>query len=561
MSTVNGEELIVVGETTSATGTAQQAAAWSSSQQNNANQRPNQDRVDMGTTSPTIDAVDFKTLAMRSAPQRSLPADGEKYLRMVQERLEKCNIKCTRLNTVNGVIFHSGDAGIACLFVDQFDISSEFIPITRFNKKVTDDASSILPGVTIIEYFYVTSHEYPYPEKLFDAINSIVSTVRTPITLKSMGENEFRYNNNFARVKDSLDVLSPSGIPEHIQFGTCLEMCTTQLMNKSGFTSWNNRKQEDEQSWIPIISVGGYTDFVENLSYTDLGRNFTPIVHVSANNITIKNPVLILVMLCVAYQNFIANGMWSSHFKVALNQHPNIGSLVIDPETKNPVPITDYTEQRKFIDRACGKPVLVVDTIEGRLDSTGINMLSDKVGNARLIELFANFVNSSRPISDIKTITRNVMEQYIGYVYTGGNYYDSRSIDYFKLVETKLMDRDIRDTFLQYSVRPEARLATLARIGYGDVRPLYTNRICILEPSTLKYITDYIAVAFKPLSDAAKDSNWDVSNFAALGDEFANLYDGHRDVFQAAGGYTRDIFDRKDSFGDFYRNIYRGNNW
>ena len=163
-------------------------------------------------------------------------------------------------------------------------------------------------------------------------------------------------------------------------------------------------------------------------------------------------------------------------------------------------------------------------------------------------------------MTDIKRITRNVMEQYIGYVYTSGNYYDSRSVDYFKLVEAKLMDRDIRDTFLQYSVRPEARLSTLARIGYGDVRSLYTNRICILEPSTLKYITDFISVAFKPLSDAAKDSNWDVSNFATLGEEFANLYEGHRDVFQAAGGYTRDIFDRRDSFGDVYRNIYRGNN-
>lgn len=554
---INGEEMEIVGEHTSS---QQPAFGQQVSQEKPVEtQQSTQSRVDMRTTNPTIEAVDFKTLAMRSAPQRSLPADGERYLHLVQERLEKCDIKCTRLNTINGVIFHSGGIGIACMFVDQFDMSSEFIPITRYNSKVADDAKNIINGVYIVDYFYVTSHDYAFPEKLFDAVRSIMETLRSPITLGSMGAQDYRYNNNFSRVKDVLDALSPSGIPEHVQFGSCLEMCTTQILDKSGFRSFENRKRDDEQSWVPIISVGAYTDFVENMTYTDAGRNFTPLVHVSANNTTIKSPVLTLVMLCMAYQNFIVNGMWSSHFKVALNQHPNIGSLVIDPETKSPVPITDYADQRKFIDRACGKPILVVDTIEGRLDSPGVNMLSNKKGNETLISLFSEFIGTSRPMSDIDRITRSVMEQYTGIIRTEGEYIDSRSVDYFKLIEKQLMDRDIRDTFLQYSVRPEARLAMLARIGYGEVRSLYTNRICIIEPKALKYITDCVSGVFKPLSDAAKDSNWDVSNFASLGDEFANLFDGYRDVFQSAGGYTRDTFDRSGVFGDVYRNVYRGN--
>lgn len=441
-------------------------------------------------TSPDVDASLFFTGVVRASEDVSLSVEGEEYLNQVKKIINDVDNKfrVTRLNNTGSYIVTHDNNNLAVPFVFQETLSRPnrpFYPYSESLKRVLENAVAFVEGKKdVVTPIMITPQDYPKAKAMaLSIVFMIKDTFNNAATVNALERCKFRIITDQARAINNLKQVYPNGVIPYTQYAISVEIAKNDNRN-----SCFNR--EEDENWVPLFTIGGYTEFIKNRSHYGEPITFTPLVNISSVAIRYTSIALLPTIIRVAYDSFIRNKMYLAPFRHFDNNEYNLGNLALS-EDPNTSLIKNSQEFDEFVHRILYNPVLCVEFTQGEFVYPGLSLIIDPDRVMVLKQILTNsFTNEYA--NAISGIPNNMIASGIGY-YTGyakydGNIVDTRNIDYFKICRGNVNNRGLLDAFLGYSSRPEDRIKAIVDAGFDSI---IDGQDCVQSLyTTVKYILD-----------------------------------------------------------------------
>lgn len=320
---------------------------------------------------------------------------------------------------------------------------------------------------------------------------SIASTVlRNEPLIISINQNE---------VMPFIERLSPHGIPGRHDIGFKLSLAPQNMNYQSKqeiFANWKNEVED-------IAAVTAYTEIVTGPVDPMTGiPKFVPVIHITDVVSRIQDIRMYVILVSLAAEIFVRQGLWEHQFTRFKKDEPNLGSLVNDPNTKDLMFIDSAPALKSFIYTYMTPPVMVVDTLDGRwrIPETELTVLS---ASAEFNDLKRQALAScfSDLCSSLSLDQANNLMPFIPYAFEntglasiGGELMDTREIDYLRLATNWKSEVGTAALLMQraFGAKPSERFDLQKRF-YSDAVALYNNNIIRVDLTAIGAIQAEIA--------------------------------------------------------------------
>lgn len=498
--------------------------------------------IGSGRTAPNMD---FGTRLIAAQSARSLSPDGEVYFKDLIALIEKEGFKYERLPRTNGYFIHNDLHGVVLIFAEHVPVSSEgqryteYTPVSRQCDRAITETQEIYPNIPVLDSYLVIPEDYTRASNMFNQIKRTFEYGLTDVMRYEdfSDKNVFRLSNNLYQIKTYTDQLSPNGIMPHIQFGVAVEYCADN--------NYDSRRDDSNYRWIPYVVIGAYVDFAVKERVRDYDQYIQPIVHISSIVTPVPSLYVLPVALSAAYEMFIGRETWKDVFTDFTGKQPNIGSLLINEKTNRPTIVESIRQRDQFIAKCCCAPIFTIDIQEGRASIPGLKLLINKKHREVVKNILADFFSDSSIVDKLDCVVFDSVEEYTGVVNDNGSLRDTRSIDYFRVIEN-IQDLEIAANFLVHT-RPEDRMKDIKDAGFNELKSYYSNWTCIFDPGDIITIADKISTAFTPIMGDMKDRSMMGFNFSPdLGERFRRPFANGGSILRPGGRtytgrYTSDL--------------------
>ena len=454
----------------------------------------------------------FLNEVLEAKTNRYLSSEGTEFVNKLIEALKKKDIKCEILPRTNTYLFHNGKASIGIIFEEHTVANSNMKPKTRtFQEayKEADERFRQYPIVNIVlcakvDYERVAQYELYITRALKYGIEGAES-----FNIDSIANNNmFRVTCNKFAVDQLVEEMSVHKVLPHYTYGLVLEMCTDPKYRPNRYNDYNN---QDDNNWVPIMVVPAYTSFVvkDSMQYGYTETKFVPQIHISEPMCLFPNIKMIPLVVSLAMQHFLVNGLWKEQFNDYSENGANIGNLWFNNETNQPERVNDKREREQFIHMHCETPTIVFDIENGRASIPGISLMSVMDNQKPFLSQFAQFFNDDS-FNHFTRVVAAPFVEYTGVVNYDGKLTDARAFDYFKVIKACNNQRDLLEKFITLPYNPEDKLMALASMNFS-VQSLYDTAMCILEPEVLVAITRAIGARINVLNQTTGGAYVDFS--------------------------------------------------
>jgi len=423
----------------------------------------------------------------------TLSPEGEKYLTDLKKALNDEGFEVTRLVDTGMHLVYSkagSNIGIGLFFSECAPRQNRmFMPITKSLSRYYADVSKHAKNVNCIDIIMITPQDYICVKQM---ASRLVSSIRFLMTdsasIANMSKFQFRLVTNQNATMSRIKQLSPHGVLPYMQYAVSLEVATEDRNTQT----FNGFRHQDEIDWRPVFTLGGYTEFIYDRDARSDYPPFIPVVTISECAIRYSPITMLPMIIYAAYDGFIRSGLYLDPFKNVGERGANIGELVMHNNVS--CRINDSYEMDTFINKYVGKPLLAVDITEGRINYHGFNLMchqdSTKFLSDCIIRSTGGNINAANNFPE--SFVKGRSEMYTGVVNLNGDLVDTRSIDYFTVVNSKNDEQLVR-RFLNYNSRPEDRMQAIYDAGYGA--SVGSNSGLTSYYSTYKYLLDEKAMA------------------------------------------------------------------
>jgi len=523
----------------------------------NENQNRRRNAPEINTFMNELQAADADT---------TLSPEGEKYLNDLKKALHDEGFEVMRLVETGMHLIYSKNSsgkhiGIGIFFSECAPRQNKmFMPLTKSLNRYFSDVTKNAPHIPCIDIIMITPYDYPCVKQMASKlVNSIRFSMTDSASLSNMSKFQFRLVTNQNSTLSRIKQLSPHGVLPYMQYAISLEVA------KEDQNSLRNnmfRSQEDIE-WQSVFTLGGYTEFLYDRGARSDHPPFIPIVTISECAIRYSPVTMLPMIIYAAYDGFIRSGMYLEPFRNMGDRGANIGELVM--QNNMSCRINDPAEMEAFINKYVDKPMLAIDLTEGRMNYHGFNMMCNAENNEFLTNLIANSVHPDERNRVLASIPRNMVseraEMYTGVVNLNGDIVDTRSIDYFSVVNSKNDDQLI-NRFLELNMRPDSRMQAIYDAGYGA--SVGSNAGLTSYYSTYKNIIDVVAMQeFFNIAGGlnlimAGSANYNPAlNFSSLRNSAKMLYDNNIISSMNNNFYTsRNMNNYRGASVDAWRNAH-----
>lgn len=506
-------------------------------------------RQNVGTTGASAKMPGFKDIILVARSERPLTPEGKKYLERLTEILctpEK-NIKLVRLPQTNAYLFHRDGKGFGIVFKEHIPAQNNLKPASTYNEKVYREIQERYQGIDVLDVVDIHSTDYICVDNMGRHIEAVLTYALDSNAAMGFNaiidkNNIFRVVTNIHTVNQAISEVSPHGVPANVKVGFTLDICTSQDINPYKF---NNPRDTDNYDWTTIFAVGAYVDFSKLNNFATDGPQYTPLVHISEITSLIPTPRILPIVLALATDTFLGKGLWKEAVSSYTGQ-PNIGSLIITADGVVQS-VSNIGDREEFINKFCTPAVLCLDALDGRASIPGLNLFAIPNGNSILASCFNEFFNMNM-LNQGMSLTLDTYEEFTGIVRTGSMDKDSRSLDYFEMINAAGGNRQLLDRFLIRDGRPNQRLLDLQEAGFTSIVPMYQNNMCILNPEAMLAFCSAVGQQMPVLSELTNNFNgMNMNVLRDIGQRFATGFQN------APGGMFNAPFSGRSFGGTNYR--------
>ena len=434
--------------------------------------------------------------------QVSLSEEGMKYYNALRKGLEDTTwpypLTCMRLNEPSEAYLFENEkenVGVIVVFLEMYysgDNNDE--SIVRLYGQARDNCRTMMEAAgrnfSTLSVIGVTKHDYDRVNCMItDIRNKIISFCDTSIsamTIRSLDSLQVSLNPNKDKVQDFIRKISPMGVPAMMEFGFTVDVVIPKSPNQH-FIAGQRNKYENETRTIAAIT--GKVDFMAQNngfmmgdSFSNMFNNkpqFLPMVNITSILSVIQTYDIIPLYLPLAYQMFIAGGLWKTPFRnFGSKSSINIGNLLENRETGQLYEMNSDLDVENFINAFCMPAILVLSVTEGRPYIPGLNWFATPSGSEHIDNAFNKFFEQPNLLVGDPVTAR--IAEYVGTVTFDSELCDSRYIDYLHVVRDHPNEAANLRKMLTYNGLPADRAKLIKEIS-PDYRTLYLNMNCALS--------------------------------------------------------------------------------
>lgn len=444
--------------------------------------------------------MSFHDEVMKSKIARTLSSDGTAFINTLTEILEKEGIKREVLPRTNCHLFHNDSVAIGIIFEEHLTVQRNMEPLTRYTNQAYKEADERYKQYSTINVVLCSPTDYSRVEKWANYIKQcliygLAGSLSFDID-NIANSGLFRVVTNKHVVDSVVNDMSVHGVLPYYQYGLVLEMYEEKDTPRDRY-NYDMRVQNDS-NWTPILCVPAYTTFLTKNEFGGGDMKFVPQIHISEPLCVLPHTKMLPLVMSLAVQHFLSNGMWKDYFNQYDAKSPNIAQLWIDEATGEPGFVNNIREREQFINMRCETPTIVLDITSGRATVPGLNLLSTAEWQKWFLGQFSEFFKDSRFIDFARVINTPYLE-YTGVVKYEGQSIDSRSFDYFKILNACSGQRDILDKFTSLPYQQDIKLNALASMNFS-VQSLYDCAMCVFEPEVLLAVTSAVGCKLNVLN-------------------------------------------------------------
>ena len=420
---------------------------------------------------------------MSSKIARTLSIEGTEFLKVLTDELAKAGIKREVLPRTNCHLFHDDTTAIGIIFEEHLSVQRNMEPQARYTHQAYKEAGERFGQYGTINVVLCSPTDYARVEKWIVYIKQclrfgLAGSLSFDIdNIASSGL--FRVVTNKHVVDSIVNDMCPHGVLPYYQYGLVLEMYEEKEAPRDRFDT----RVQNDANWTPILCVPGYTTFLTKNEFGGGDMKFVPQIHIAEPLCVLPHVKMLPLAMALAVQHFLSNGMWKDYFNQYDNKSPNIAQLWIDDVTGEPAFVNNVREREQFINARCETPNIVLDITNGRATIPGLNLLSTGEWQQFFVEQFAQFFKNAQ-FRDFHRIINAPYLEYTGVVKYDGQSIDSRSFDYFKIINACAGQRDILDKFTSLPYQQDVKLNALAAMNFS-VQSLYDTAMCVFDPDVL----------------------------------------------------------------------------
>lgn len=478
----------------------------------------NQEQVGAIPTMP----ISFHDEIMHAKVARILSAEGTTFVNTLVEKLAKEGIKYEVLPRTNCYFFYKGEVAIGVVFEEHLTVQRNMEPLTRYTNQAYKEAEERNVHYRPINIVLCSTTDYARVEKWVIYIKQCIAyglTGSLSFDIDNISTSGlFRVVTNKHVVDSVVNDMCTHGTLPYYQYGLVLEMYEEKEAPRDRF----DMRFQNDTNWTPVLCVPAYTTFLAKNEFNGGDLKFVPQIHISEPLCVLPHVKMLPLVMSLAVQYFLSNGMWKDYFNQYDAKSPNIAQLWIDEVTGEPSFVNNVREREQFIGTRCETPTIVLDIISGRATIPGLNMLSTQEWQKWFLGKFAEFFKNSRFLEFDNVIDTPYFE-YTGVVKYEGQSFDSRSFDYFKILNACSGQRDILDKFISLPYQQDVKLNALAAMNFS-VQSLYDAAMCIFNPEVLLAVTSAVGGKLNVLNSG--DNVGRRADFGAIDYASSRLRDG-----------------------------------
>lgn len=456
-----------------------------------------------GTSDPTSSSPLLNIMSnMRQG--MSPPREIEDYLGRVDEILKSTGVhfeKVVPLRPIRGAYAYVyNDAALIILFADMLpSIGQSHEP---YSTQIRDAAEGLREklgkNVEIVGAPVIAAQDYDRAEKMAHHIIDTLYGARTAaaenmdVTSFTKGSN-FIINTDMAQVRSYMDQVSPQSVLPRMDVGFVLLCSPAERNNLSGAYGRNRNNTEYMlQTAIPVLAVGGYTEFVYN-NNAQMGQDkrFVPVFRVTHISSRVPITGMIHLALALASDVFLGNNNrhWLSQFNQFGKNGPNVGNLIFDQQAskENTLWHAQSPQQvNEFLNIYATPPVLFLDVIEGMARLPGMHAFSNKSLSNFVRQSATNFMKMPLGGDTNQSLIEPWFAEITGHLGANSSsnpnasVYDSRHATYLDTVAAKgAIPQQDADTFLSYPNTPYNRIRTIEQY-WGPMRAMHMTHCSLV---------------------------------------------------------------------------------
>lgn len=460
-------------------------------------QEPNQNAAPGGTGSGMGDTP-LLNLMSNMQQGMSPPRDIEEYLERVDTVLKSSQVnfeKVVPLRPIRGAYAYVyGEAAMIILFTDMLPMMAQsHEPYSLHIKDAIEGLrEKIGKTIQVKGAVVIAPQDYNRPEKMAHHIidtlygSQIAMAQNMDVTAFTKGSN-FIVNTDMAQVRNYMDQISPQSILPRMDVGFVL-MCSPSNQNPRGmYQQGRNNMETILQNAVPVLAVGGYTEFVKSNMQAQTDKPFIPVFRITHIASRVPLTGMIHLALALASDVFLGNSRhWLSQFNTFAKNKPNVGNLIQDPQaTKENVLWHAETPQQlqTFLNTYTTPPTLFLDVIEGMARLPNMHAFANKGLNGFIRNSAADFMKMPITNDNNQALIEPYFAEVTGHLGLGSTSqpdaaaYDSRHATYLDTVATRgAIPQEAADTFLSYPNpnSPAGRLRAIEQY-WGPVRAMHTT--------------------------------------------------------------------------------------
>lgn len=528
------------------------------------------------------DAPDFIEVVRKAVVATAMSRDGVEYMKQFKATVDTYNQGNRQPTTVVPLSYPPETQAVVngrnafLLMFSECNQQGENLPTVAVERAALESMIAKLgSGIKMKNAIVITPEDYHKAPTMGSClVNSFMSFtdqfVRT-LTIDSLAANLIDISTN----PDVFNRFNAKHCPHGVEPRSDLKITVSLNVPKHNFHNSNQTLFDlADTDKVEIGTIGAYVIFnqhntniygqvtpvvvADDTNFSIPGQQpiFIPEVHISSITTILPIPELIPLMLSIAASVLLGNQYWKTQFSAVGNVEgaPNIGNLVINSQTGQPMDIMNLATRDKFINEMCTPPYLVLDIMEGRYRTPGLELYSLPEASAwqKIIDDLNRFFTTRRTQNGQAMVaapfvnnnamppTQLLYNNYAGYVKAlGSNYIDSRWCSFLNIVATfPQMDALARNLLVHYG-REEERVKLL-RNFYPDMVLHYVNHCVMISPDVLSRIQENVNrnlkvqtgntatgyVDMSPLAAAARAFNTSASQqyFMATTNPFGQIY-------------------------------------
>lgn len=453
--------------------------------QNQEYHRPSDER-----TAPRITTM-LNDYAMSSGLSSDAMAYVEEIRKILSDSARRRSvIEMKQLNQPNGsVLFYQGTVGIVLTFSEAIRGVDPAAPKASTNvtaamacRRLMGDDFKLLNIVIVDRYSYDRAvHMANY---ISVNIEAVTDKNISEFVIDDLVKSRFTIDNEVTNVQRFLNDNSPHSIPTRADIGFTLNM---KVENPDYNQMGPGQRRPDH--YVPIMGCGAYVEIIKRADDYQGGTvRFQPIVHITEITSVIPMVKILPIIISVAADIFIVKGLWKNQFAYFEEDKPNLGNLIVHPETGKPWFAKSVKEREEFIQSYVDKPALAIDVVEGRCRIPGIEKYANPANAADIIRDYSDFIGLEIPMDNVPC--KRVYSEIVGIVAQGSKRVDSRCVDY--LTTVPYMQTNPRLVELLNRNNESMSRADLIQDIMSEFDRLYVNHVCIFNTQLIEALSSEI---------------------------------------------------------------------